>query len=96
MHTLLPLRKMSFNRQLLESAEALKALAIWKRVRSSTRRPIYPREETSNIPETPEQMKTRAREMLEAMRALCCLGHRIGGYNLRRGDGRNREGMGSN
>jgi putative ATP-dependent endonuclease of OLD family len=56
-----------FQAQLNASAEALKPLTIWKRVRAATRRPIYPGDESAETPATCGEMKLCAQKMLENM-----------------------------
>jgi energy-coupling factor transporter ATP-binding protein EcfA2 len=58
-----------FSKQLLSTAESLKPLAIWKRVRATVRKPIYPGQEPSSPPEDADQMIACAKEMLEGMQA---------------------------
>jgi len=52
-----------------ECAERLKPLTIWKRVLAATRRPIYPRDESPEVPVDTDQMKIRVQNMVQNMKA---------------------------
>jgi putative ATP-dependent endonuclease of the OLD family len=58
----------SFNAELEICAEALKPLAIWKRVFAQMAHPIYPKDKGQEVPSTPQEMKARMLSVLEQMR----------------------------
>jgi len=59
----------SFRQLQMDAADSLKALAIWKRILAGAKRPLYPTDKNGDYPTATSEMKNRAEQMLEKVKA---------------------------
>lgn len=64
-----PADENAFRQLEIDAADSLKSLAVWKRIMASANRPLYPKSKKGCHPTDTGEMKSRARDMLEAIKS---------------------------